>query len=211
MKFFTAGSEHAGRTIAIIGGGPSLRGVDLLPLRGKAITIAVNNAYELAPWAEYHLFGDRRWWEWHGSKFPADFQGKIISTSRASFNDPRILKMDKTFGAFSKVPHSLYGVDSGTQAVNLAAHLGARRIVLLGFDMGFAPDGEAHWHADHKIPSVETNYIRKFLVQYEAVVLPALASRGVEIVRVTPSRLTMIPQLSMQEALREVLDTAEAV
>lgn len=41
------------------------------------------------------------------------------------------------------------GRNSGHQAINLAVHLGARHVVLLGFDMGRGPAGALHWHANH--------------------------------------------------------------
>jgi hypothetical protein len=42
-----------------------------------------------------------------------------------------------------------FGGNSGYQAVNLAFLRGARRIVLLGYDMGAGEDGASHWHGDH--------------------------------------------------------------
>lgn len=41
------------------------------------------------------------------------------------------------------------GQNSGYQALNLAVLAGAQRILLLGYDMKFAPDGRQHWFGDH--------------------------------------------------------------
>lgn len=40
--------------------------------------------------------------------------------------------------------------NSGAQAINLALHLGARRAILVGFDMQRGTGGALHWHADHE-------------------------------------------------------------
>ena len=37
----------------------------------------------------------------------------------------------------------------GYQAINLAIQLGAKRVVLLGYDMKLADDGKRHWFGDH--------------------------------------------------------------
>lgn len=46
--------------------------------------------------------------------------------------------------------------NSGFQAINLAYLFGARRILLLGFDMCLGPQGERHHHPDHPSPCVQT-------------------------------------------------------
>jgi hypothetical protein len=45
--------------------------------------------------------------------------------------------------------HIHWGGNSGFQAINLAYLWGARRIVLLGFDMQCGPGGESHWFGEH--------------------------------------------------------------
>ena len=53
----------------------------------------------------------------------------------------------------SRNPERLaHGGNGGYQAINFAALAGARRIVLLGFDMKYQA-GRANWHKDHKIKS----------------------------------------------------------
>ena len=39
--------------------------------------------------------------------------------------------------------------NSGASAINLAYHLGAGRVILLGFDMKPNEDGELNWHRKH--------------------------------------------------------------
>lgn len=42
-----------------------------------------------------------------------------------------------------------YGANSGYQAINLAYLFGARKIILLGFDMQRGENNKSHWHGDH--------------------------------------------------------------
>lgn len=205
-RFWKVPKLYPGRTILCVGGGPSLRGVDLTPFRDdpEVATIAINSsAISAAPWADIYFFGDARWWRWHGGKVADDFPGRIITASCAKFRDGRLLRVDKEYTAtLSEDPTKLSGLDSGYMAANLAYLLGARRIVLAGYDMGFA-GGVSHHHDEdfpHEIPSVEANYINRFLPEYRKLA-SAIQARGVEIVRITPSRLDYIPQVSVTEAL----------
>jgi hypothetical protein len=51
--------------------------------------------------------------------------------------------------------------------MNLAYHLGARRILLLGFDMQ-RTNGKSHWFGDHpgrlNVPSPYTEFVKRFNV-----------------------------------------------
>lgn len=53
------------------------------------------------------------------------------------------------FKGASKQPDAINtGQNSGYQAMELARHWGAKRILLLGYDFGYA-GGRHHWHGDH--------------------------------------------------------------
>lgn len=59
-----------GRTAVLIAGGPSLTTEDVEIVRqarmaDRVRVIVVNDAYLLAPWADAHYAGDRRWHGWH--------------------------------------------------------------------------------------------------------------------------------------------------
>jgi hypothetical protein len=47
----------AGGTAFIVGGGPSLKGVDLTPIHHRRV-IGVNNAYRMGNWVDICWFGD---------------------------------------------------------------------------------------------------------------------------------------------------------
>mgnify|MGYP001617909464 CR=1 FL=1 len=64
LMFWRVEEEWRGQTAAILGGGPSLTlgQCETVRVAGCRV-IAVNNAYELAPWADILYFADRHWWE----------------------------------------------------------------------------------------------------------------------------------------------------
>lgn len=198
-KFWTPPEMWAGRPVLVVGGGPSLRGFDFRPAR-DACVIVVNNSHELVPWAEFLFFADRRWLEWN-AKSARGFGGQMVTSSvHRMIPGTQVHKMEKSHdGPLPDRRWQVAGHDSGAQAVTLAAHLGAKRIVLAGFDMRFE-GSRTHWHEGHTIESQEPNYTTRFFPQY-APLKDALAARGVELVRCTPSALTCIPEMSLPEAL----------
>lgn len=91
------------------------------------------------------------------------------------------------------------GRNGGYQAVNIAALAGARRNVLLAYDMQFR-EGRSHWFGHHEVknaPSEFAQYARNF----RALVEP-LKTLGVEVINATPdSALDAFPRMTLEEAL----------
>lgn len=205
--FWTCPRLWAGEVVAILGGGPSLRDVDLSCLKNQRV-IAVNSSLRLWPAAQFLMFYDRRWYSWNKRDVDA-FAGQVVTGSPASRRDSQRADRKMHYlerviieGGLAEKPTEVTGLDSGMQAINLAFHLGARRIVICGFDMRFAPDGRSHWHPGHPIPAAEGNYQHRFTPQYRPV-FDWLAARGVELVHGTPgSALDFIPYVPLAEAVR---------
>jgi hypothetical protein len=97
----------------------------------------------------------------------------------------------------------MIGGNSGYQAVNLALHLGARRVVLLGYDMGASADGRRHWFGDHP-HGLNNPGPRNFAAWIEGFrrLAPALEAIGLEVVNA--SRRTAL-DCFRQAPLEEVL------
>lgn len=117
--------------------GPSFKRDDALQLKGHGITIAVNNAVFYAPWADYLYAGDEKWWQYHEESI-SWFKGQRVT--HQAFSDNHVFKGCEQFKRF--------GGNSGHQAIQFAASIGARRIALLGFDQQFT-NGQKHCHGDH--------------------------------------------------------------
>ncbi len=219
MKFWLVPPEWAGETAFLLAGGPSLRGFDASVLRGRRV-IAINNSWELAPWAAVLYFCDMKWWTWHGDRVSSEFEGRYIVTP--AFTDSRVKTIKLTGGAGLETdPAALRnGHNSGYQAINLAYHFGVRRIVLLGYDMrvikrtldvhGIPHDALGrfttltHWHSGHPRMSAEhvQHNIEKSMLPKFPSLAEALAKTDVEVINATPgSALKCWPYRPIEELL----------
>lgn len=183
-------------TIVCIASGPSLTPADVDFVRGKARVVVVNTSYKLAPWADVLYACDSRWWKWHsGAK---DFRGLKFTLTSPVYSGVQLLKNTGPAGLERK-PHGLRtGRNSGYQAVNLAVHLGAVRVVLLGYDMQ-RTGGKEHWHANH--PSRMHSPLAQFRESFATMVDP-LKKAGVTVVNATrETALTCFPRVPLEEAL----------
>jgi len=135
--------RHRGETIYVIGKGPSLCGFEWEKLRGK-IVIAMNSVVVKIPFANYWIFFDSHKiatqpdWFWI-------FEGSLIFCRRMNSaklpDDYRLLIYEDriTTQPVRKWGKPLYyGNTTATLAVHLAAIMGAKRIELLGIDLGDA-------------------------------------------------------------------------
>lgn len=150
-------ADGTGGVVVCLATGPSLTQADVDACRGKATVIAVNNAHELAPWADVLYSSDRYWFNYHRG-VPA-FSGRRATIEYSpGRRATELLKFDQEMAFYRHTGHQGVETDpdglrtcacnSGGAAVNLALHLGARRIALLGYDMG-ATQGKRHFFGDH--------------------------------------------------------------
>jgi hypothetical protein len=114
-----------------------------------------------------HLYGaDCGWWHFHIHDINMGFAGKrwscdpmkdgIHTKSNWNTHDPdewgiKVLgcKVGKGITGLSRDKDVVVsGGNSGYQAINLAYHLGATRIILIGMDMSWQ-GGKSHWFGDH--------------------------------------------------------------
>jgi len=95
---------------------------------------------------------------------------------------------------FSFRPNKVAGVCGGGNAINLAFHFGASRIVLMGYDM----QNNGHFHDRHKRDSLPSNYDR-----FRNAIKPMarhLKNRGVEVINANPeSALDCFPRVRFEE------------
>ena len=98
------------------------------------------------------------------------------------------------------------GANSGYQAVNLAVHLGARRIVLVGYDMKVGDDGAEHWFGQHRnragrpVPTAAST-ITRWAKGFESMV-PQLSELGIEVLNAGPdSAIDCFERVSLEDCL----------
>lgn len=187
-----------GSTVVCIASGPSLTPEDVAYVRGKARVIVINTSYQLAPWADCLYACDARWWKWYDGA--PDFHGLKYSIDPPSHTyGAAVLKNTGTTGLEVRPNGLRNGRNSGYQAINLAVHLGARHIVLLGYDMQRGPHGKVHWHGDHR--QAQNVPLALFLPTFATLVQP-LRELGIGVINCSrESALTCWPRVPLREAL----------
>lgn len=198
-RYWTVPRHWAGETVAILGCGPSLSLVDFDALRdsGQRV-IAINDAiFEFAD-ADILYFCDRKWWDGEfGRRERVEKLGIPFWRVTLENEIPGVFRMRNTGATgFDEDPQCLrHGSNSGYQAMHLAVHLGAARIILHGFDMRIVR-GELHAMARRERQD-EAGFGRvlreEMLPKFQTLVDP-LRERGVEVINATPgSALTCWP------------------
>lgn len=188
MNWNVPAEAWAGETAFILGGGPSLRGFNVERIRGRGRVIGVNEAgLTLAPWCDVLFWADKRWLGWNHDRLHLHTGQWKVTRKRPHVPVPfdvRVLRFLPR--RLSHWPDAVGGWCGGSSALNLAYLLGARRIVLLGFDMHDVPVErwqEGNWHDRHRDPPLKDQRASKFIPTLEAMA-PELERAGVEVVNV---------------------------
>lgn len=172
---------------------------------GTHAVIAVSDAWRLMPWADALYSCDARWWEQHKPAFTGDKwsshhlpdNNKLAAAERHGLN----LVRGRAGQGFSVDPECVhYGANSGFQAVNLALLFGARRLVLVGFDMRLVA-GRSHFFGEHPAGLRRTSNHQNFIRAFE--IAAASMPGGIDIRNATPgSALTCFPSIDLDQALQ---------
>ena len=148
-----------GEDVFIIGGGPSLKNIDLDRLLEGKNVLGINDGYQFEC-CDICYFGDTIWHHSHKDKLME--WGKPIYSTAGVYNEKIHFLNIKGTGLSDKLNEVGWNSNSGFAGFNLALHLGAERIFLLGFDMNFDPKtNESNWHEN--IRNVNDNSYRVFL------------------------------------------------
>lgn len=191
-----------GETVYIIGGGPSLKDFNWNGLLGKK-TIAINKAFYTYPNADILYWTDGRFYNWYKEDIDK-FKGlkyTITPTNPVISESINVLKRGQKLGLEKERDTLSHGNNGGYAAINLAYHLGAKRIVLLGYDMG--NDGQrSHFHEGYPTHATgDKIYTSQFIPAIESLA-PLLKNSGVEIYNASmTSRLTVFPKITFDKAL----------
>jgi len=197
MDTFSVPREWEGQAAFVIGGGPSVKGFDFDRLRGRNV-IAVNNAgLDLAPWAHVLLWADRRWLDWNHDRLGLHTGKYKISRKRPHIETGHDIKFMRFMPRrLSHWPDSLGGWCGGSSAINLAYLMGAKVVVLMGFDMR-----PGNYHDDHQQPPIAGQHRDRFIPTLEAME-PELTKAGVLVLNTNPrSALRCFPFADIEELL----------
>jgi hypothetical protein len=200
-----------GETIACLATGPSLNQADCDYLRGRVRVICINDSHRLAPWADVLYSSDRRWWphykgvpSFEGSKFGVG-SGQGKANPFTGYPEIRVLK-NTGYSGLEIEPNGLRtGRNSGYAAINLAVHLGAARILLLGYNMSH--QNGSHFFGNHPAGLNQSAALYPgFRRSFDSLVEP-LKAAGIEVINCTPNTsLHTFPR----RALRDVLPLPES-
>jgi hypothetical protein len=207
-----------GETVFILAGGPSLKGFDASVLKGKGRVITINDSWRMMPKADIHYFTDKAWWT---DQIARNYWVGIGTTGQINFHDliykgfwvcggssfedhPQVhqLKFTGQIGLETYPAGLRHGSNSGYAAINLAYLTGAKRIVLLGYDMHCIGQ-RTHWHNNSPHTAAEFDGILKhsMLPLFNHLGAP-LAQAGVEVINATPdSALKCWPHVPLEEVL----------
>lgn len=127
-----------GQTVVCIASGPSLTDADCEAVRKSGLPVIVtNNTWQMVPWADVMYAGDYQWWK----RYHAELNTKAeLWTCNERASREFGLKHHQTAGEYN----------TGARALQFARDMGASRILMLGYDMGFGADGAVHWHGRHE-------------------------------------------------------------
>jgi hypothetical protein len=150
-------------------------------------TVAVNDAFRLAPWAQALVACDANWWRktpgalaFPGERWCASaIEGCARITARAGIGN---------------------GTNSGLLGLDYWVRRGAKRILLLGIDM----QGTHYFGRHEEFKNTEPGRFRIFLWQFQkyAETIPA----DVAVLNCSPiSALDVFPKVALDEALDELV------
>jgi hypothetical protein len=193
-----------GGTVLCLGSGPSLKLEDVEHARSRVdATIAVNDAWTLAPWATAIMASDAGWWIHNAcmKQFPGL---KFCLEKSAALHCKNVVVLKRTGDEGLELdPTGLRTCrNSGGAAINLAVHFGAKRIVLLGYDMS-TPHGlkREHFFGQHKFPLRGGSPYPMFRETFRKMTQP-LIDAGVQVVNCSRyTELDAFPTRALEEEL----------
>jgi hypothetical protein len=174
--------------------------MDLAPIHDKRV-LGVNNAYMLGDWVDAVFFGDCRWWDWNKETLNK-FGGLRITCCQRSKPFPGVLHLrrGKSTGIESRPGFISWNRNSGASAINVAYHLGAVRVVLIGFDMKMTGNNH-NWHHYHKHTPPANIYQNRFLPVFAQIARDA-RELGLQIINATPdSEIKEFPMMKLEHCI----------
>jgi hypothetical protein len=174
--------------------------------------IAVNEAHKLGPWVDVLFFGDDNYYttrkkeilEFNGLRITCmnkQVNYKVKNLKRHSFvkkDDPLIGISDDP----GKVAWNIHKGNSGTAAINLAVHLGAKEIYLIGFDMKLDENKHQHWHNSYHTNTTTVGGTFKRHLSNFPQIAEDLKRLGIKCINLNPnSAITEFEKMTVQELI----------
>lgn len=179
-----------GRSVFVCASGPSMNAEDANKLANLPV-VAVNSTIELLPRAWVLFASDTVWWRkcehlWRkfiGLKF-------CIEQPPANLNQAFCLPSQP--GERLRPNMITKGGSGGCCAIQVAYHMGASRIYLLGFDMQIT-NGQKHWHPDHPMGN-PTDHVLPIWAERTDRICADIINAGVPVVNLTRQTSLTVPR-----------------
>ena len=171
-----------GQPVLIFASGPSLPKLWSAERPIPFPAIAVNDAWVIAPTADVLYATDAHWWMHH--KGVPEFAGVKVGYGGPGPAGIIWLEGSGPTGFDDRLGWVRHGLNSGYSAVHLAVQLGARRIILVGFDMR-PVNGKAHFFGDHPKGVSRAMLFERWVTNFGELA-NILEKLGVEVANVTP-------------------------
>lgn len=215
-EFTNPGTPWAGRTVFCLASGPSLGVMSdaeweqiVAAQKHGAVVLAVNSSVKTARAngcePDALIFTDTNWFE-DNEALVRGFPGRVFTLSRfakAAAAD-KLERIDNITRPDFSVGDGILrdGRSTGHRAVALAVLCGARRVVMLGYDMRVDPESNrSHCHDDYQHTEQPWAYAQEFVPAFRGWHRSAL-DVGCEIVNATPgSALAEFPMVELAEVL----------
>ncbi len=201
--------DWSGRTTVIFGGGPSLTDEQVAYAHGKRVDgagvkiIGVSGSI-FGTFCDVGYSGDFMFFKTYAERLRKECSPKLLWTCDKTSAERWGLSWVKGVnrdGLGREGTINMLG-NSGAQGIQLAYLFGARRIVLLGFDMRLGPKGEKHHHPDHPAPCVQEQLFEEWIHKMRPLASD-LALAGCEVFNCTPgSALPWFAMATLEETLR---------
>ncbi len=193
------------KTIYIIGGGPSLKNFDWELLVDKNV-LSINRAFQKVPWAMATFWTDSRFYKWYAKELKR-FKGvKIACRWSQLYTDDVIFARSTGGNGIDDYPyHIRAGNNSGYAALNVAFHLGAKKIYLLGYDMSSSDKQGTHWHSGYVTAHNHDIYERAMIKDFSRV-NEAYRKKGINVYNANlDSAMSFVEKCSIEDAVKDLM------
>jgi len=180
--------------IVVIGGGSSVKSMDVNEICKRGYSIGINGSNLSAP-VDIGVSMDRRWAETYHN----DIVGKPFWLRKTFHKWPelRSFSCDYESDVFSETDGKLNGRHSGYCGFNLAYQMKPKTIYLFGFDMG-----GNYWHTPYPWKGKEKDRLYKVWIAGFEVAKRICDEKGIKVYVVGDSKINCFPKISYKQFLQ---------
>jgi hypothetical protein len=179
--------------------------------------IGINVSYLIGTWIDMVFWGDLKFFNAHKERL-VNWPGLKVTCHASAERVPWVKYLAKdtkhSAGITTNSDMVSWNSNSGSSAISVAANMGAKRIILLGFDMNYNEGNSRHWHNLYKSATppnpnrrgANVRFTHLFSFERHLHGFPYIArdakARGIEIINLSPlSAIKDFPKYTLKEFL----------